>query len=143
MGRGRYMKDIVEKLWKDRKRRLRMPLSFTRYSMSEDRLFLDTGFLSRKEEEVLLYRVQDITLKRSLGQQILGVGTVIVKSSDKTIPVLELKNILNPRVVKELISRKVEDAKNKRRVRPTELLDSAEDADGDGIPDYLEADEEC
>ena len=47
-------------IWQDRKRYLGMPLSFTRYAMSEDRLFTSEGFLSIKDDEVLLYRVRDI-----------------------------------------------------------------------------------
>ena len=34
----------MEYIWKDRKRFLGMPLSFTRYALSEDRLFLSVGF---------------------------------------------------------------------------------------------------
>ena len=44
----------LDYLWKDRKRYLGMPLSFTRYSLSEDRLFLSVGFLNIKDDEVLL-----------------------------------------------------------------------------------------
>ena len=50
----------MEYIWKDRKRFLGMPLSFTRYALSEDRLFLSVGFFSIKDEEVLLYRIRDI-----------------------------------------------------------------------------------
>jgi hypothetical protein len=39
-------KITIEYLWKDRKRFLGMPLSFTRYRLSEDRLFLSVGFFS-------------------------------------------------------------------------------------------------
>ena len=53
-------------IWKDRKRYLGLPLSFTRYSLSEDRLFLSIGFLNIKDEEVLLYRVRDINTSRTL-----------------------------------------------------------------------------
>ena len=42
----------IEYLWKDRKRILGMPISFTRYSMSEDRLFTSVGFLNLKDDEV-------------------------------------------------------------------------------------------
>ena len=90
-------------VWKDRKRILGMPITFTRYSMSEDRLFLETGLLNTRQEEVLLYRVRDISLKITLGQRIFGVGSVLVQSSDKTMPVLELKNIRRPREVKETL----------------------------------------
>lgn len=115
----------INYLWKDRKRFLGMPLSFTRYSLSEDRLFCETGFLNIKANEVLLYRVRDLQLTISLGQRVFGVGTVCVISSDKSIPHLDLKNVKNPREVKELIHKNVETAKDQRRMRTTELLDGA------------------
>ena len=68
----------IEYLWKDRKRRLGLPLSFTRYSLSQDRLFCEIGFLNLRADEVLLYRVQDLELTMTLGQRIFGVGTVCV-----------------------------------------------------------------
>lgn len=48
----------IQYLWKDRKRHLGLPLSFTRYSLSEIRLFCEKGFLNLKCDEVLLYRVR-------------------------------------------------------------------------------------
>lgn len=112
----------IEYLWKDRKRHLGLPLSFTRYFLSEDRLFCETGLLNLKAGEVLLYRVQDLELTMSLGQRIFGVGTVCVHSSDKSSPHLDLKNVKHPREVKELIHQNVEAAKERRRMRATELL---------------------
>ncbi len=114
--------ESIEYLWKDRKRRLGLPLSFTRYCLSEDRLFCETGLFNLKSDEVLLYRVRDLQLNISLGQRIFGVGTVCVISSDKSIPHLDLKNIKQPRQVKELIHQNVEAAKDKRRMRTTELV---------------------
>lgn len=109
-------------IWKDRKRFLGLPLSFTRYSMSEDRLFLSVGFLNIKDEEILLYRVRDISSNRSLGQRLFGVGTVTVTSSDKTCPTLVLKNIKRPLQVKELLHTQVEEMKMRRRVRVGEIM---------------------
>ena len=114
--------ESIEYLWKDRKRHLGLPLSFTKYSLSEDRLFCETGLLNIKSDEVLLYRVRDLQLNISLGQRIFGVGTVCVISSDKSIPHLDLRNIKRPREVKELIHQNVETAKDKRRMRTTELV---------------------
>ena len=118
-------------LWKDRKRYLGLPLSFTRYRLSEDRVFCEKGFLNIHEEEVLLYRVRDLELRMSLGQRIFGVGTVCVHSSDKTMPHLELLNVKHPREVKELLYRTVEAAKDRRGIRPTELMGEGLDGDGD------------
>ena len=127
----------IEYLWKDRKRYLGLPLSFTRYRLSEDRLFLSVGFLNIRDDEILLYRVRDIDTTRTLWQRIFGVGTVVVSSSDKTMPTLILKNIKDPVFVKELIHKQVEEVKIKRRVRLGEIM--TPDVDGDGeIDDELD-----
>ena len=130
----------IEILWKDRKRYLGLPLSFTRYSLSEDRLFLSVGFLNIKDDEVLLYRVRDIASTRTLGQRLFGVGTLTVSSADKTTPTLVLKHIKNPLAVKELLHNQVEEMKIGRRMRVGEMMsndlaDDDNDLDGDGIPD--------
>ena len=123
-------------IWKDRKRHFGMPLSFTRYALSEDRLFLSEGFLSIKDDEILLYRVRDIDTSRNLWQRLFGVGTVVVMSSDKSMPNLVLKNIKDPIAVKELIHQQVEEMKIRRRVRFGEIMTN--DLDGDGEPDLDE-----
>ena len=112
----------MEYLWKDRKRHLGLPLSFTRYALSEDRLFLSVGFFSIKDEEILLYRIRDISTSRSLWQRIFGVGTITVVSSDKTAPTLLLKNVKNPLDVKELLHWQVEEVKIRRRIRVGEIM---------------------
>ena len=125
------MSVTIEYLWKDRKRYFGMPLSFTRYSLSEDRLFVSEGFLNIKDDEVLLYRVRDIDTRRSLWQRLFGVGTIIVVSSDKTMPNLVLQNVKDPVFVKELIHKQVEEMKIKRRVRFGEIMTNADELDED------------
>ncbi len=127
------MASSIVYIWKDRKRYFGMPLSFTRYAMSEDRLFTSVGFLNIKDDEILLYRVRDIDTSRNLWQRLFGVGTVIVMSSDKSMPNLVLKNIKDPVAVKELIHEQVEEMKLRRRVRVGEIMTA--DMDGDGEPD--------
>ena len=120
----------MDTIWTDRKRHFGLPISFTKYSLSEDRLFRETGLLNLNEEEVLLYRVRDVSLSRSLWRRIFGVGTITVHSSDKTSPTLEVINVKDSKSVKELIFTNVEKAKEERRMRATELLDDgAEDSD--------------
>ena len=118
------MSVIIQHLWKDRKRVLGMPLSFTRYALSEDRLFLSVGFFSIRDDEVLLYRIRDIASQRTLWQRLFGVGTITVTSSDKTTPTLVLKNIKDPLFVKELLHQQVEEMKMQRRVRVGEIMGS-------------------
>ena len=118
-------------LWHDRKRFLGMPLSFTRYALSEDRLFLSIGFLNMKDEEILLYRVRDLSVSRSLGQRLFGVGSITVTSSDKSQPTLLIKNVKNPAMVKELIHTHVEEMKIRRRVRIGDISTTQVDPDDD------------
>lgn len=122
---------IVE-IWHDRKRIFGMPISFTRYALSEDRLFIRRGFINIHQDEVILYRVRDLCVKVNLWQRIFGVGTVTVSSTDKSIPVLTLKNIKQPFEVKELIHENVERMKIERRMRIGEM---SMDIDEDGL-DY-------
>ena len=124
------MKLGVETLWNDRKRILGMPISFTRYYLSEDRLFMQTGLLTMKVEEVLLYRITDISVRVGLFQRIFGVGTILVHSADKTMPHLELRNVKNPLVIKEMIHKNVEEMKTRRGIRVSEFLDDGPN----GIP---------
>ena len=104
-------------LWRDKKRYFGLPISFTTYSVSEDRLFRETGFLTRTYEEVLLYRIRDISLTRSLGQMLFGVGTITIHSTDKSSGTLEILNVKSPKQVKELIHQLVEESKTRRRFR--------------------------
>ena len=122
-------------LWSDRKRYFGLPISFTKYEVSEDRLFQTTGFLNLKYEEILLYRVRDLELSRSFGQRIFGVGTIKVSSSDKSNSELYIINVKEPAAVKELIHQQVEDMKIRRRVRFGEIASFNDDLD-----DTLEGD---
>ena len=133
----------IKYIWKDRKRILGMPITFTRYRLGEDRLFCEKGFLNIKQDEVLLYRVRDLRLTLKLTQRIFGVGTICVVSSDKSVPHLDLVNVKNPREVKELIHQNVEAAKDKRRMRTMEIM-GGEEGDVDvGDDDALLDDPDC
>jgi len=134
---------IPTAVWSDRKRYLGMPISFTKYRLTEDRLFHEKGLLTVHEEEVLLYRVRDLELKMTLGQRLFGVGSVVVHSSDKTAPALVLENVKKPREVKEQIYQQVEKCKEARRMKTMEMVGDGDDGcehdlDGDGIPDSEE-----
>lgn len=132
---------MIKKIWKDKKHILGLPISFTNYSISEDRLFVTVGFLNKNYEEILLYRIKDIKVKQTLGQRILGLGSILLISSDSSLPNLEIKNIRRVLEVKEMIHQLCEKQKISRRMHTTEILsDSSEyiDEDGDGIPDIYE-----
>ena len=113
----------MECLWSDRKRTLfGLPWSFTKYSMDEERLFIDSGFLKTRSDEVRLYRILDVSLTCTLFQRMFNIGDVLVHSSDKTLGDFVIKSVKNPRDVKELISNNVEIQRDKKRVTNRELM---------------------
>ena len=115
-------------IWKDRKRPiLGLPLSFTRYKLTDEKLLINTGIFSIKEEEIQLYRIMDVTLKCSLLQRIFNVGTIHCCSGDKTTPEFDIKDIKNPSYVKELISKNIEIQRDKKRISGREFLGDFED----------------
>lgn len=122
-------------LWKDRKHHLWFPLSFTAYELRNERLYQKTGFFSTKEDELLLYRVTDVAMERSLAQKLFGTGTVILSSRVDESREILLENVKSPRQVKELISDLVEEARQKHRVVGKEFYSHEIHMDGDGIDD--------
>ena len=129
---------MAEIIWKDRKRIFfGLPWTFTKYSISEDWLFISTGFFSVKEDEVRLYRIMDVSLERKLWQRMCGLGTIKCCSADKTMGDFEIKNIKKSREVKEMLSNMVEDERTKKKVSSREFMDHERDE----FDDYNEYDD--
>lgn len=114
-------------IWKDRKRPIfGLPLSFTKYELTEEKILITTGILSLKEEEIKLYRILDVTLKMNFFQRIFGVGTIHCCSSDKTSGEFDILDVKDPKKVKELISSLVEKERDKKRVSSREYMSADE-----------------
>ena len=127
------MADIQYK-WFDRKRTIfGLPLSFTKYAVTDEKLIIKTGFFNTKEEEIRLYRIMDVTLNRSLGERMFKLGTIHVIYSDKSTPAFDIKRIKKSPEVKEINSDLVETARKKNRVSAREFMmaDDVEDMDED------------
>lgn len=127
---------IKNVLWYSRKRNaFGLPWSFTSYYYTDERLFVKSGLFRSLENEVRLYRVLDITLKRGLWQKIFRMGTVVLQTADKSSPTIELKNIKDSRAVKEQLSELVEENRERKRVVNREYMtaDDDYDFDDDGI----------
>lgn len=118
--------------WADRKRNfLGLPWTFTRYRLTKDKLMIITGCFNEEEEEIRLYRIMDLTLKRNLWQKIIGCGTIHCCSGDKTAPEFEIKRIKKARDVKELLSDLVEAARENRNVNVQEFIQNSDACDLD------------
>ena len=115
-----------------------LPFTFTTYTLAEKKLILRQGFFNINENETLLYRVVDMTLRRSLIQRIFGLGTLMVEAQDKTHPTLVIKNIRHSKQFRDLLSQAVENDKIRLRMRQGELIDPDMEADDLPQPEPLE-----
>lgn len=117
-------------LWRERKRIwCGLPWTFTVYSFDEERIFVDTGFFNKRQDEIRMYRVLDITVTRKFGQRIFGMGSIQLKTSDKTMGDFEIKNIKKVMEVKRQLSDLIEANREKKRITGREFMTSGSDMD--------------
>src|SRR5262249_21042093 len=90
------------------------------YRLSTRRLFVTTGFFRRRVDQVELIRMKDLYLQQSMIGDWLGVGTVVVISSEQTLPKAYLLGIEEPRQVMDLIwhHMRVEQSQKTDRINP-------------------------
>ena len=111
-------------LWKDRKHFMWFPFSFTKYEVRNNRLYSQKGLLRTTYDEVLLYRILDITMTQTLGQKIFGTGTLLVCAKANRDGDVILENVKRPRMVNDLLSDLVEKARDRKRVVGKEFYGS-------------------
>ncbi|MDF2543110.1 MAG: hypothetical protein K0S47_2828 [Herbinix sp.] len=107
---------------------LGLPFSFTKYSFTEEKITITSGFLSITEDDAYMYKIQDVRLTRSLMERMFKLGTIICYTGDTTHPELILYHIKNSGIIKDFIMQSSEDARRKRRALHTIDID-AEDLD--------------
>lgn len=117
-------------VWQDRKRiAFGLPWTFTKYILTKEKLLIQTGILNTKEEEVRLYRIMDMTLRRSLFQRLFGLGTIHCCSADKSTPEFDIKWVPRSAKVKETLSDLVEAERMAKRVSSREFMTDEDDGE--------------
>ena len=131
-------KDPRGVVWRDRRRIwCGLPWTFTVYSLSPERLFIERGFLNREEDEVRLYRIRDVSLRRTLLQRIFGIGTINICSNDSNLKDFQLVNVKNSRDVKEQLSQFVEADRQRKRVTAREIMGGHGHSDEPTMEEFL------
>ena len=128
-------------LWQDRKRILGLPISFTKYVIKNNRLYVSRGLFSTHENEILLYRILDFNLERTLFDKMLRVGTVKLITCDPTDKELYLEKIKNPKEVRDMLSNLVEDQRKKLNIKGREMYGVAGRVQDDEIHHIEEYDD--
>ena len=121
-------KDVSEKKYVERKRWVffGLPFTFTKYTVTNELITINDGFLSTKENDCYMYKVQDVELLTSLGERIFKLGTVACYTGDNTHPQLHLSHIRNAKELKDFILKESEAARRRRRTLNTLDIGAAE-----------------
>lgn len=107
---------------------LAMPLYFTKYTITEEMLNIKKGFFKITENDCYLYKIQDITMTRTLMERIFGLSTIVCHTGDTTDPVITLSHIKHGAVIKEFLLQASDEQRLKRRTIHTVGID-AEDVE--------------
>ena len=130
-------KAMQEFTWTDRKRIIfGLPWTFTKYCLTEDKLLIRKGIFNLQEDEIRLYRIMDVTLKRSFWERLFGLGTIHCCSADKSSPEFDILHIKNSLNVKDFLSDEVERERNERRVGLREFMKSDGDMELDAETEH-------
>ncbi|MBE6930588.1 MAG: PH domain-containing protein [Ruminococcaceae bacterium] len=114
----------MEYVWQDRKRIIfGLPWTFTIYRLTKEKLLIESGILNKKEEEVRLYRIMDLTLKRSLWQRLFGLGTIHCCTGDQSTPEFDILWIKDAANVKNMLSDMVEQQRVEKGIVSREFMD--------------------
>ncbi|WHY84054.1 PH domain-containing protein [Neobacillus novalis] len=90
--------------------------SFTKYRITNQRLIIEKGVFTKITNEIELFRVRDIQVKRNLVERIFGFGDITVLSTDHMNSVILLKNIKKSVEVKDIIRNAVMEQRNIQRL---------------------------
>lgn len=116
-------KSDIPYVWTDKKRTfLGLPLSFTRYFLTETKIITRKGFFNIEEDEMEIYKIDDKKMNFSFGQRIFGCGTIIIYSRDRDTPVKEIKSIKNARKVSDMIDQYLSSIRDKYGIRGRDLI---------------------
>lgn len=137
--KGKWMekeeKTAMEYVEKKRWAFLGLPLTFTKYKITEEIITVDSGLLKKVENDCYMYKVVDVRLEVSLLERIFGLGTVHCFSGDLTNPDLRLLHIKRAKEIKDFILKQSEEERLKRKTLNTQRLDGVP---GSGAGDSCE-----
>lgn len=110
-----------KKEYQERKRLLffGLPWTFTKYTIGEELLTVNSGFLKTEENDCYLYKIQDVKMTTTLVERMFGLSTIICYSGDVTHPQLSLVHIKHAKEIKSFILEAAEAARQKKRTLNT------------------------
>lgn len=75
----------------------------TRYTITNQRLRISHGLLTRTRSDIELVRIQDLDQTQSLGERLFNVGDIRIQSHDPDDALVVLQNVTEPDAVMEIL----------------------------------------
>jgi uncharacterized membrane protein YdbT with pleckstrin-like domain len=98
-----------------------LSLRATRITLTSQRLRIKTGVLNTHIEELELYRVRDSSLGQSFWQRLVGIGDVVLDTTDVSTPRITLHHLRRSEAVRETLRAQVERVRRVQKVREIEV----------------------
>lgn len=89
---------------------------FLIYRISTSRVEVERGCISKRIENLEMYRVTDIQLNIGLFERLVGVGSITLITTDKTTPRLTIAGVPRPRALYETLKQEIVRADKRRGV---------------------------
>jgi uncharacterized membrane protein YdbT with pleckstrin-like domain len=80
-------------------------LKMTRYEVTTDRIEWSRGVLDRKMDNLDMFRIIDMRMRRTLFDCIFDIGTITLITTDKTSPNFTFQKIKRPRQLYDIIKK--------------------------------------
>jgi hypothetical protein len=100
------------------------------YELTSQRLKITKGVLNQTSDEVELYRIKDVLVERKWWMRMLGLGSLHLETSDRSLPSITIPAIPDAINLRESLRKEVESVRDRKRVRELDF----EDTELDTIP---------
>jgi membrane protein YdbS with pleckstrin-like domain len=91
-------------------------LKSIRYRITSDRIEWSRGILSRNVDNIDMFRIVDMSMHRSFSDRLVGIGSVVLITTDKTDPQFRFEKTGNPNQLYSIVKKASLDADGKRNV---------------------------
>jgi uncharacterized membrane protein YdbT with pleckstrin-like domain len=95
----------------------------TEYKLTTQRFKTRFGILNRRLDELELFRVRDQAMEQPILMRLFGIGNLILTTADATCPTVYLRAIPEVDKVREMFRATVQTERDRRRVRPLDMVD--------------------
>jgi membrane protein YdbS with pleckstrin-like domain len=91
------------------------------YRITSERIVTTSGVLSKRTDELELYRVKDATLLEPFWLRLVSLGNIVLTTSDRTNRIVQISAVPNAAGLREELRRAVEKQRSRKGVRETDL----------------------